>query len=131
MAASLILPRSQLRAIGLFVVTVHAALLMTGPAEAVKRKACMADHFHYGSSSGQPNKKAAEREAIASWEGFTAFEYGTPGQASNEREARTFHVRKLMADGAAMSKGCRAAKSAWQFSQQLEASSSHVPQKVR
>lgn len=97
MAASLILPRSQLRAIGLFVVTVHAALLMTGPAEAVKRKACMADHFHYGSSSGQPNKKAAEREAIASWEGFTAFEYGN-AWASFKR-ARSKNVSCSQADG--------------------------------
>jgi len=39
---------------------------------------CMIDHFHYGSSSGQATRKAAEAEAIASWAGFTAWEYGDP-----------------------------------------------------
>ncbi|MFM1815709.1 MAG: hypothetical protein RLZ98_2404 [Pseudomonadota bacterium] len=37
---------------------------------------CMSDHFHVGSSQGQTSKKIAEREAIASWAGFTAWEYG-------------------------------------------------------
>ena len=48
----------------------------TSPAEAVRRTACMTDHFHYGSSSGQSSEKVARREAIANWQGFTAFEYG-------------------------------------------------------
>ena len=39
-------------------------------------RVCMVDHFHYGSSSGQPTRAAAERAAIADWVGFTAFEYG-------------------------------------------------------
>lgn len=37
---------------------------------------CMADHFHYGQSSGQPSRKAAEVAAIRDWAGFTAWEYG-------------------------------------------------------
>jgi hypothetical protein len=40
-------------------------------------KICMADHFHNGSSSGQPSRKAAEIAAIRDWAGFTAWEYGT------------------------------------------------------
>lgn len=39
-------------------------------------KVCFSDHFHSGTSSGQPTRQAAEREAVASWAGFTAFEYG-------------------------------------------------------
>lgn len=42
----------------------------------IGNKVCMADHFHSGSSSGMPSKKAAEMEAIRSWAGFTAWEYG-------------------------------------------------------
>lgn len=41
------------------------------------RKVCFSDHFHYGSSNGQPNRKAAEASAIASWAGFTDLEYGS------------------------------------------------------
>lgn len=37
---------------------------------------CFTDHFHYGSSSGEASRAAAERSAIASWAGFTALEYG-------------------------------------------------------
>jgi hypothetical protein len=40
-------------------------------------RVCMIDHWHYGSGSAQPNRKAAERSAIESWSSFTAFEYGT------------------------------------------------------
>ena len=36
---------------------------------------CMVDHFHSGNGEGR-TKKAALRSAIASWEGFTAWEYG-------------------------------------------------------
>ncbi len=53
-------------------------LVLTLPADAARRKGkvCMTDHFHYGSSSGHRSKKIARAEAIASWAGFTAFEYG-------------------------------------------------------
>lgn len=40
-------------------------------------KLCMSGHFHYGSSSGMPNRKAAEADAIKSWANFTQFEYGS------------------------------------------------------
>ena len=55
------------------------ALVLTIPADAARRtgKVCMTDHFHYGSSSGHRTKKIARTEAIASWAGFTAFEYGS------------------------------------------------------
>ena len=43
----------------------------------VGNKLCMADHFHYGSSSGQPSRKAAEVAAIRDWAGFTSWEYGS------------------------------------------------------
>ena len=39
-------------------------------------KVCFADHFHFGTSNGQRSRKLAEIEAIRSWEGFTAWEYG-------------------------------------------------------
>jgi hypothetical protein len=42
----------------------------------VGSKVCMVDHFHNGASSGKASRKAAEAEAIASWAGFTAWEYG-------------------------------------------------------
>jgi hypothetical protein len=41
------------------------------------KRLCLDGHFHSGESSGMPSKKAAEIEAIRSWAGFTAFEYGT------------------------------------------------------
>jgi hypothetical protein len=40
------------------------------------RKVCMSEHTHSGSSTGQPNRKAAEVAAIRDWAGFTAWEYG-------------------------------------------------------
>ena len=42
----------------------------------VGRKTCLVDHYHAGSGEG-PSKRAARKAAIADWEGFTAFEYGT------------------------------------------------------
>lgn len=39
-------------------------------------KTCFADHSHSGSGTG-PNRKAAEAEAIKSWYGYTAGEYGS------------------------------------------------------
>lgn len=41
------------------------------------RKVCMADHFHTGTSAGASSKKAAMYQAVDSWQGFTAAEYGT------------------------------------------------------
>lgn len=43
----------------------------------VGNKLCMLTHEHFGSSSGQPNRKAAEAAAWKSWSEFTAWEYGT------------------------------------------------------
>lgn len=51
-----------------------AVMATASPADAAR--VCMTDHFHYGSSSGHRNEKIARAEAIASWAGFTAFEYG-------------------------------------------------------
>ncbi len=38
---------------------------------------CMSDHWHYGSSSALRSKRAAQREAIRSWQNFVALEYGS------------------------------------------------------
>ena len=50
---------------------------------------CMADHFHYGSSSAQASQAAAQREAIRSWAEFTDLEYGSDwahyGRAASQR----------------------------------------------
>lgn len=40
-------------------------------------KLCMSDHWHYGSSGTQRSKRLAKREAIRSWQNFTALEYGS------------------------------------------------------
>ncbi len=41
-------------------------------------KTCFDGHFHYGGSSGSfRSKELALKDAIGSWQGFTAFEYGT------------------------------------------------------
>jgi hypothetical protein len=40
-------------------------------------RVCMSDHFHHGTSAGQPTKKAAEVAAIQDWAGFTSLEYGS------------------------------------------------------
>ena len=37
---------------------------------------CFTDHYHYGSSSGQNSKRAAQAAAIRSWADFVDFEYG-------------------------------------------------------
>lgn len=37
---------------------------------------CFADHYHYGSSLGQANQRAAQAIAIKSWADFVDFEYG-------------------------------------------------------
>lgn len=62
--------------------TAIATAQETGLAESLHQlraesgRTCMSEHFHYGSSSGQANRKAAEAEAIKSWASFTEFEYG-------------------------------------------------------
>ena len=75
------------------IVGVAMVLVLTVPADAARRKGrvCMADHFHYGSSSGHRNKKIARTEAIASWAGFTAFEYGNAW--ASFRNARSKSVK--------------------------------------
>lgn len=40
-------------------------------------RTCMADHWHYGSGASSKSKRSAEREAIRSWQNFTAMEYGS------------------------------------------------------
>jgi hypothetical protein len=40
-------------------------------------RVCFVDHYHYGSSAGQPSKRAAVVMAVKSWAGFTDFEYGS------------------------------------------------------
>ncbi|MEQ1651765.1 MAG: hypothetical protein ABL897_04695, partial [Hyphomicrobium sp.] len=37
---------------------------------------CFSDHFHYGTSIGQPNVRAAQAAAARSWADFVNFEYG-------------------------------------------------------
>lgn len=39
-------------------------------------RTCMKSHFHSGSGEGK-TKAAARRAAIANWQGFTAWEYGS------------------------------------------------------
>ncbi len=41
-----------------------------------KGRTCMSDHFHQGGGSGS-TRKAAEIDAIKSWQNFTDFEYGS------------------------------------------------------
>mgnify|MGYP000960608620 CR=1 FL=1 len=41
----------------------------------IGNRICMLDHFHTGSGTG-PSKDAAMKSAIASWSGFTGWEYG-------------------------------------------------------
>jgi hypothetical protein len=52
-------------------------------------RVCMTEHFHYGSGNGLPSRKAAEAEAIASWVGFTAWEYGDPWGSYRIAASRT------------------------------------------
>lgn len=40
------------------------------------RRVCFTDHLHYGSSTSQANRKAAEASAVVSWADFTILEYG-------------------------------------------------------
>ena len=80
-------------------ISIATVLALTTPADAARRrggKVCMADHFHYGTSSGERNKKLARREAISSWRGFTAFEYGNAW--ASFRLARSKSVRCVRSD---------------------------------
>ncbi|MEO0618257.1 MAG: hypothetical protein AAFZ01_03155 [Pseudomonadota bacterium] len=63
--------------------------LTTVPGTAYAKRYCQGDrHMHYGSGSG-PTKRTARRSAIASWSGFTAFEYGNAyARFSNARFKR-------------------------------------------
>ena len=49
--------------------SIHSTVRVAG-------KTCFADHSHGGSGSGA-NRKAAEMQAIKSWYGYTAGEYGS------------------------------------------------------
>lgn len=53
-----------------------------------KGRTCFTEHTHYSSSSGAKSKKLAEIEAIKSWAGFTAWEYGTDWANFNKATAR-------------------------------------------
>ncbi len=53
------------------------------------RRLCLVDHFHDGYSAGQVSKKVAEREAIAAWAGFTAFEYGSSWGSWSKAKSRS------------------------------------------
>jgi len=66
--------------IALRLTTVVLALSITAlsfaPAQAAKE--CKPGHWHYGGSNGAfKSKKAAMRDAIRAWAGFTDFEYGS------------------------------------------------------
>ena len=54
-----------------------------------KGRLCFTDHFHHGSSAGQPSKAAAMKEAVASWGGFTALEYGNEWASFNKAGSKT------------------------------------------
>ena len=43
----------------------------------VGKNSCFDGHFHFGSSKGLASKKAAEASAVASWQDFVDFEYGS------------------------------------------------------
>lgn len=74
-------------------VTAATIVALAVPSDAARRKGryCKTDHFHYGSSSGERSKKVARRQAIASWAGFTAWEYGNAW--ANFRRARSKGIR--------------------------------------
>ena len=54
----------------------------------VGNKICFADHYHDGSGSGA-SRKAAEVEAIKSWQGFTGWEYGAAWGNFRNAEGRS------------------------------------------
>ncbi len=67
-----------MRRLALIIPALILGLSFTAPstAEARKAKYCQGDHLHYGTSDSFKSKKQAFRDAIASWAGFTVFEYG-------------------------------------------------------
>lgn len=67
----------------------------------VGSKICMIDHWHYGNGTGA-SKKAAQRDAIASWQSFTDFEYGS-AWASFRRAIS----RKVACSGSSGSVSCQ------------------------
>ncbi|MEL7543397.1 MAG: hypothetical protein AAGJ70_06440 [Pseudomonadota bacterium] len=68
---------------------IGAIAVIAAPDTAHAKRYCQGDrHMHYGSGSG-PTKRTAKRSAIASWSGFTAFEYGNAyARFSNARFKR-------------------------------------------
>lgn len=60
------------------VIFLFGTFLTVPISDAEAGKECKPGHWHHGGSSPTPNKskKAAIREAINSWAGFTAWEYG-------------------------------------------------------
>jgi hypothetical protein len=40
-------------------------------------RTCFLDHFHYGDSAGMKTERAAKANAVESWAGFVALEYGS------------------------------------------------------
>ncbi|MEQ1578313.1 MAG: hypothetical protein ABL894_11735 [Hyphomicrobium sp.] len=76
-------------AAGLALAVASGSALLAGPARAddnglasvhdlrrEKGRLCQVGHYHSGGGSGR-TRKAAEADAIGSWQSFTAFEYGT------------------------------------------------------
>jgi hypothetical protein len=66
-------------AVGMFAIAAPAAAQEVADIHDQRRERgviCFTDHYHYGSSSSQPSKRAAEIAAIKSWADFVDFEYG-------------------------------------------------------
>lgn len=53
------------------------------------RRLCLTDHFHVGTSAGQPSKNAGMAAAIDSYQGFTALEYGTDWASFRKAASKT------------------------------------------
>jgi len=41
------------------------------------KRLCFTDHFHYGNGNSSVSRNAAIGDAVASWQSFTALEYGS------------------------------------------------------
>ena len=68
-------------ALFLSLMTVGVSFSFVSDAEARKKvrhgaKYCQGTHLHYGSSNSFKTRRLAMRDAVASWAGFTIFEYG-------------------------------------------------------
>jgi hypothetical protein len=46
-------------------------------------RVCFSDHYHYGSSLGQGNERAAQAVAVKSWSEFVDLEYGSAWASYN------------------------------------------------